>query len=160
MYCSKFVVGVCCPLFKPLPIFKTKISLTWPLKILPFPSQNHSRSQILCFFWLCGWRNGGSGLSRYRMSENSGHPFINLSCAFIFYQPMKTFDFFLATRATRFRRKEKKRGALVTRMSQNGKNLYPEIDFCHFGKQAGKTQLIWEIWDQTVQNLLCFSYPK
>ena len=47
------------------------------------------------------------------MSENSGYPFINSCCAFIFYQPM---IFFLATRATRFRRKEKKRGALGTRM--------------------------------------------
>ena len=43
-------------------------------------------------------------------------PFINSRCAFIFYQPMKTFDFFLTTRATSFRRKEKKRGALGTRM--------------------------------------------
>ena len=38
--------------------------------------------------------------------------FINSCCTFIFYQ----FDFFLATRATRFRRKEKTRGALGTRM--------------------------------------------
>ena len=55
----------------------------------------HSRSQTHRFFWSRGWRNGGSGLSRYRMSENSGHPFINSSCAFIFYQPMKLRFFYL-----------------------------------------------------------------
>ena len=37
-------------------------------------------------FLLVTWlqRNRSSGLSRYRMSENSRHPFINLCCAFIF----------------------------------------------------------------------------
>ena len=55
----------------------------------------HSQSPSLCFFWSV------VGETEALVSA------INLCCAFIFYQPMKKFDFFLATRASRSRRKEK-----------------------------------------------------